>query len=62
MLNIIGYTLIIVGIVAIIVAAVFFRRRGEVEVSQSLINLPLFKIGVAALLIGIILKIVNAFI
>ena len=61
-INIVGYVLIIAGILCIITAAFFFRRRTEVEVSQSLINLPLFKIGAVGVVIGIVVKIVGIFI
>ena len=57
-LNFGGYGVIIVGILLIIIAACTFRRKEEAEISQSLIEVPIFRAGVAITILGIILKLI----
>ena len=56
-LSIVGYIFIILGIVMIIIAAVTDRRKGESEISQSIVKLPMFYIGAIVGIIGLIFKI-----
>ncbi len=55
-LSVIGYTVLIVGLILILVAAVTYKRKGEAEISQSLIEVPIFKIGIVMVLLGLVLK------
>lgn len=55
-LNIGGYAVLFVGIVLVIVAVLTYKRKDEAEVSQSLIEVPYFKVGIVAIIIGIIMK------
>lgn len=55
-LSIGGYGFLIVGLIMILVAAITYKRKGEAEISQSLIEVPVFKLGIVLVLIGLILK------
>lgn len=55
-LSIGGYGCLILGIMFILIASITYKRKGEAEVSQSLIELPLFRLGAALVIIGLILK------
>ena len=57
-LSILGYVILILGIVFILVAAITYRRKEEAEISESLIEVPLFRVGVALVLIGLVLKLI----
>lgn len=51
-----GYGFLILGIVFILIASITYKRKGEAEISQSLIEVPLFRLGVAFVVVGLILK------
>ena len=53
-----GYILLILGIALILVAVITYKRKGEAEVSQSLIEVPSFKMGIVVVILGILVKIV----
>lgn len=54
---IISYIVIILGIVGLIFSFILFKRRGgEVELSRSIANVPIFWVGLILLVIGIILR------
>lgn len=53
-----GYVCLGLGILAILIAAVTYKRKGEAEISQSLIEVPVFKIGIIVCIIGLVLKII----
>lgn len=55
-LSIGGYGFLIIGLIMILVAAVTYKRKGEAEISQSLIEVPLFRIGIVLVLIGLLIK------
>lgn len=55
-LSIAGYIVLILGLILILVAAVTYKRKGEAEISQSLIEVPIFKIGIVLVLLGLVLK------
>lgn len=55
-LSIAGYIVLILGLILILVAAVTYKRKGEAEISQSLIEVPIFKIGIVLGLLGLVLK------
>lgn len=55
-LSIAGYIVLILGLILILVAAVKYKRKGEAEISQSLIEVPIFKIGIVLVLLGLVLK------
>lgn len=55
-LSIGGYGFLIVGLIMILIAVVTYKRKGEAEISQSLIEVPIFKLGIVLVLIGLILK------
>lgn len=57
-LSIAGYGFLLLGIIFILVAAISYKRKGEAEVSQSLIEAPLFRLGVAMILVGLVLKLI----
>ena len=60
-MTIFSWLLIIVGALLIIFAAVFSRRKGEAEISESLTSKNEFRIGVICTVIGVIIKIVQMF-
>lgn len=55
-LSIAGYIVLILGLILILVAAVTYKRKGEAEISQSLIEVPIFKIGIVLVILGLVLK------
>lgn len=55
-LSIGGYGFLIVGLIMILIAAVTYKRKDEAEISQSLIEVPVFKLGIILVLVGLILK------
>lgn len=57
-LSILGYVFLVLGIVLIIVAAATYRRKGEAEISQSLIEVPIFRLGCVLVLLGLVVKLI----
>lgn len=57
-LSIAGYGFLLLGIVFILIASISYNRKGEAEISQSLIEAPLFRLGVAMILVGLVLKLI----
>jgi len=54
---IISYVVIILGIIGLVFSFILFKRRGgEVELSRSIANVPVFWVGLILLIIGIILR------
>lgn len=62
MLTVVSYAIMIIGAVLVLIGAIASHRKGESEISQSLMEVPTFKIGVIALIIGVIFRIVLLFI
>ena len=62
MLNIISWVIIALSLVLILTSSFLYQRKGEAEISQSLTSLPTFRISIALMVIGVILKIVVLFI
>lgn len=57
-MGIVGYVVLLLGIVFILVAATTYRRKGEAEISESLVEVPLFRAGVAFVIVGLVLKLI----
>lgn len=58
-MNIISFILIFIGIILIVATMGSFRRKSELEVSSSPTASPMFKIGVALIVIGILAFIIS---
>lgn len=56
LLSIGGYVFLLLGIISILIAFISYKRKGEAEISQSLIEIPLFRFGVAIILLGLVIK------
>lgn len=53
-----GYVVLIIGIISILIAAITYKRKGEAEISQSLVEIPLFKFGVLMVMLGLVMKLI----
>ena len=38
--------------------SITYKRKGEAEISQSLVEIPLFKFGVLMVMLGLVMKLI----
>ena len=54
---IVSYGIILLGVIGLILSFIFFKRKsGEVELSRSIANVPVFWIGLILTIVGVILS------
>ena len=53
----ISYGVILLGVIGVILSFIFFKRKGgEVELSRSIANVPIFWVGIVVIVVGLILR------